>query len=284
MVRSKRPKPAQVGVIGKVLRVLELLDRSPAGLQLKEIAEQTGINKSTAHRFLTHLETEGYLFRDRIGTYMLGPKLARLGGGSNFQATLCRLCRPTLERLWKATGETVNLAVLDGNDILYLDVLESLHSFRLVSQIGMRRPLYCTALGKSMLANMEHAQNSEEIFASLHFDPTTPKAVTNILRLKKDLAGILQRGYAVDDEEAVMGARCVGAAILDGEGKPVAGISISGPVVRVTKEKLPVFSAAVLDAAQEISARLGFREEGTSRQKTPTSSRTKSSARSVRSA
>ncbi len=260
LIRTKRSKSAPVGVIGKVLRLLELLDRSPAGLQLKEIAEQTGINKSTAHRFLTHLETEGYLFRDGVGTYMLGPKLARLGGGGNFQATLCRICRPTLENLWKITGETVNLAVLDGTDILYLDVMESLHTFRLVSQVGMRRPLYCTALGKSILANTDDAQNKDDLFASIHFDPSTPKTVNNILRLKKDLAGILQRGYAIDDEEAVMGARCVGAAILDADGKAVAGISVSGPVVRVTKERLPMFSAAVLSAAREISARLGHRE------------------------
>ena len=76
------------------MRVLELLDLSPHGLQLSEIAAKTGMNKSTVHRFLSHLETEGYLFRDAVGTYMLGPKLARMGSGVSFQTTLCKICRP----------------------------------------------------------------------------------------------------------------------------------------------------------------------------------------------
>ena len=259
MIRTRKSKSAPVGVIGKVLRLLELLDRSPAGLQLKDIAAQTGINKSTAHRFLAHLESEGYLFRDGRGTYMLGPKLVRLGSGVNFQATLCRLCRPTLENLWKVTGETVNLAVQDGVDILYLDVLESLYTFRLVSQVGMRRPLYATSLGKAILANMADRQRMEDLFAAMHFESTTPKTVTSIARLKKDLSVIAQRGFALDDEEAVTGARCVGAAILDADGKVVAGISVSGPVVRVSRERLPLFSSAVCAAAREISGRLGYR-------------------------
>ena len=107
---TKKRKSAPVGVIGKVLRILELLDQTPAGLQLKDLAAKTGINKSTVHRFVSHLETEAYLYRDATGTYMLGPKLVRLGSGVSFQATLANICHPTLERLREVTDETVNLA------------------------------------------------------------------------------------------------------------------------------------------------------------------------------
>ena len=167
---TKKRKSAPVGVIGKVLRILELLDQTPAGLQLKDIAAKTGINKSTVHRFVSHLETEAYLYRaDATGTYMLGPKLVRLGSGVSFQATLANICHPTLERLREVTDETVNLAVLDGVSILYLDVLESFHTFRLASQVGMRRPLHCTSLGKAILANMDDARKQEQILSSIPF-------------------------------------------------------------------------------------------------------------------
>ncbi len=258
-MRTKRSKSAPVGVIGKVLRILELLDRSPSGLQLREVAAKTGINKSTVHRFLSHLDAEGYLFRDAIGTYMLGPKLARLGNGLSFQTTLCKICRPTLENLRTATEETVNLAVLDGFDVLYLDVLETQNTFRLVSQVGMRRALHCTSLGKAILANMEDERRREEIYSAIGFESNTPRTHTNIARLKKDLLQIKEQGFSLDDEEAVTGARCIGAAIFGAGGKIIGSISVSGPVVRITRDRLPFFSSEVRRAAREISWRLGYR-------------------------
>ena len=255
-IRTRKSKSAPVGVIGKVLRVLELLDRSPAGLQLREITAKTGMNKSTVHRFLSHLDTEGYLFRDATGTYMLSPKLARLGNGATFQMTLTRICRPTLERLRTSTDETVNLAILDGLDVLYLDVLETQHTFRLVSQAGMRRPAYCTSLGKAILANMEDEQR-KEIYSSILLAPNTPRTLTSISRLKRDLLQIKEQGFSLDDEEAVTGARCIGAPIFGDGAKIVGSISVSGPVVRITRDRIPFFSAEVRKAAREISFRLG---------------------------
>jgi DNA-binding IclR family transcriptional regulator len=255
-----RTKSQPVGVITKVLHILELLDATPAGLQLKEIAKKTGINKSTAHRFVSHLEAEAYLFRDMSGTYTLGPKLTRLGNGISFQATLCKICRPTLEHLWKTTGETINLAVLDGSDVLYLDILETLHTFRLVSKIGMRRPFHCTSLGKAIVANLDDEQAKEELFARVQFDEgKTLRSITSLGRLKRDLINIRDRGYAIDEGEAVTGVRCFGAAIIGADGKVVGGISISGPMVRVTRDRLPFFVMEIRDAARRISQRLGYR-------------------------
>lgn len=255
-----RTKSQPVGVITKVLHILELLDQTPAGLQLKEMAEKTGINKSTVHRFVSHLEAEAYLFRDVSGTYTLGPKLTRLGEGISFQATLCKICRPTLEHLWKLTGETINLAVLDGSDVLYLDILETLHTFRLVSKIGMRRPFHCTSLGKAIVANIDDEQAKKKLFARVQFDEgKTLRSITSIGRLKRDLINIRDRGYALDEGEAVTGVRCLGAAIFGADGKVVGGISISGPMVRVTRDRLPLFSAEIREAARQISSRLGYR-------------------------
>ena len=257
MPASRKSTITPVGVVGKVLRILELLDRSPAGLQLKDIARLTELNKSTAHRFLKHLEGEGYLFRDDFGAYMIGPRLVRFGTGLTYQAMLGRISRPVLEQLWSTTGETVNLATLVGPEILYVDVMESLHTFRLVSQIGSRRPLSCTALGKAMLAAMP-AEQREMLLPTLRFESTTSRSITSVAKLRKHLVQIAQLGYALDDEEAVSGARCVGAAILDANGKVAGGISISGPTSRVNKGNLASIAKTVKQAAYEISCRLGF--------------------------
>jgi DNA-binding IclR family transcriptional regulator len=257
MSASRKTAITPVGVVGKVLRILDLLDRSPAGLQLKDIARLTTLNKSTAHRFLRHLEGEGYLFRDDAGAYTVGPRLVRFGSGVSYQAMLSRISRPVLEQVWSTTGETVNLATLAGQEILYVDVMESLHTFRLVSQVGSRRPLSCTALGKAMLAAMSTEQR-ELLLPTLRFESVTARSITSIARLRKDLAQTAQLGYALDDEEAVSGARCIGAAILDANGKVVGGISISGPTARINKTNLVSLAKTVKLAALEISARLGL--------------------------
>lgn len=258
-MRKLRSKSAPVGVISKVLRILELLDHSPYGLQLKDIAAKTGINKSTAHRFLCHLGDEGYLFRDAAGTYMPGARLARLGTGVSFQATLSRICRPTLETLRSTTGETVNLAVLDGTEIVYLDVLESQQMFRLVSPVGMRRPAHLTSLGKAIIANLADERHKEEILSSIRTVSSASQKTNHAARLEKALRQAGRQGFSLDDEESATGARCVGAAIFDAEGSVVGSISVSGPVQRITKKQLPFFSAAVRKAAREISWQLGFR-------------------------
>jgi IclR family transcriptional regulator, acetate operon repressor len=254
---SRKTTITPVGVVGKVLRILELLDRSPGGLQLKDVSRLAGLNKSTAHRFLKHLEGEEYLFRDTSGAYMVGPRLVRFGNGVAYQAMLSRMSRPVVEQLWRSTGETVNIAILAGTEILYVDVMESLHTFRLVSQIGSRRPLSCTALGKAMLAAMS-AEQRESLIPTLRFESSTPRSITTVAKLRKDLAQIAHLGYALDDEEAVSGARCVGAAILDANGKVAGGISISGPTTRINKTNLASIAKNVTQAALEISTRLGF--------------------------
>src|SRR5246127_3785317 len=141
---------ASVGVISKVLRILEALQGSSSGLALKAICDQTGINKSTAHRFLKHLERERYLLRTEAGAYLIGPRLSQLSARGNQEATLQAGARPMLWDLWKATHETVNLGVLDQGTVLYIDVIESPHEFRLASRVGTRRSLHGTALGKAL--------------------------------------------------------------------------------------------------------------------------------------
>ena len=256
MIRAKDAKSAPVGVVSKIIKILDALSANPSGLQLKEVAQKTDVNKSTAYRFLAHLECEGYLFRDEAGAYLVGPRLVRLGSGATYQATLCKISRPVLQQLWKVTSETVNLGILDGQDVYYVDVVQSPHPFRMASTIGSWRPVYCTAMGKVLTAFLP-GDEKEHVLSSIRFERFTPNTFTRVAQFRKELDKVRQRGYALDDEGATLGARCVSAPILHDGGKIAAAISIAGPITRIARDKIPVFITEVTAAARSISARLG---------------------------
>lgn len=257
-MKVKQSASAPVGVLTKVLSIFELLDRSPNGMSLRAIAEQSGINKTTAYRFLVHLEKAGYLVRDDAGAYLVGPRLVRLGSGSTYQSTIRGVSRATLEKLWQTCGETVNLGVLDHLEVLYLDVIVSPHNFRLVSQIGMRRSLHCTGLGKAILAWQPESLRAE-LLANIKLERHTEHTITRVPALIAELRRIQRRGYAIDEEEAELGAHCVAAPIFDSSGSVVAGISVSGPVTRMLRNHTNTIAIAVKEAAAEISAHLGHK-------------------------
>ena len=257
--KIRASKSAPVGVISKVLRILEALSASPNGLRLRDIADQTAINKSTAYRFLAHLELERYLYRDELGAYTVGPRLVRLGSGISYQSTLRRISHPVLQELREVTGETVNLGILDGQDVFYLDVVQSSHPFRMASHAGMWRPLYCTSLGKALAAFLSNAER-EHVLRSLRFERFTRHTITRISQLQRELLKTRNRGYAVDDEEATLGARCVGAPIAVERGNVVGAVSISGPTARIPRAKIAAYARLVIAATRKISLHLDAAE------------------------
>src|SRR5258705_2604372 len=256
-VAKADPGSASVGVISKVFRILEALQGSSAGLGLKAICDRTGIHKSTAHRFLKHLERERYLLRTEAGAYLIGPRLSQLSARVNQESTLQAVARPILWELWKSTQETVNLAVLDQRTVLYVDVIESPHEFRLSSRIGTRRSVHVTALGKALVAFLPR-ETQETILDSIAFQAATPRTIGNLVQFRQELEEVRRQGYAVDDEEAVQGARCVSAPILSSNGEPIAALSVSGPVTRVSPNLVNALAGAVTSAAGAISAAMGF--------------------------
>jgi DNA-binding IclR family transcriptional regulator len=257
MARGPKSASAPVGVISKVLKILEALQGSGSGLGLKAICDTTGIHKSTAHRFVKHLEREGYLICTEAGTYLIGPRLSQMTARVNPQANLQTVARPVLWDLWKSTQETVNLAVLDQNTVLYVEVMESPHEFRLSSRVGTRRPLHATALGKA-LAAFQPDDVRDSILSTISFQPSTQKTIMNMVQFRRELQKIQRQGYALDDEEAVPGARCVSAPILDSRGEAVGAVSVSGPVTRLSLTHVATLADAVTNAARSISAAMGF--------------------------
>jgi DNA-binding IclR family transcriptional regulator len=256
-VVKSNPSAAPVGVISKVLLILEALQGSSAGLGLKAICDATGIHKSTAHRFLKHLERERYLIRTESGAYLIGPRLSQMSARGNQGATLQAVARPVLWELWKSTQETVNLAVLDQGTVLYVDVIESPHEFRLSSRVGTRRSPHVTALGKALAAFLP-AGARDNILSTITFQPATSKTIMNLLQFRQELEKVRRQGFAVDDEEAVQGARCVSAPILNSDREPIAAVSISGPVTRVSPNQVGALAEAVCEAARAISVAMGF--------------------------
>ena len=256
-VSKSGPGSAPVGVISKVLLILEALQGSSAGLGLKAICDLTGVHKSTAHRFLKHLERERYLIRTEAGAYLIGPRLSQMSTRGNQGATLQAVARPILGELWKSTQETVNLAVLDQGTVLYVDVIESPHEFRLSSRVGTRRSLHVTALGKALAAFLP-AELQENVVSRIIFEPATARTISNLLQFRQELEKVRRQGYAVDDEEAVQGARCVSAPILNSDREPIAAVSVSGPVTRVSPTQVAGLAGAVTSAARAISTAMGF--------------------------
>ena len=256
---SRRTKSAPVGVVGKVIRIFDQLSLAPEGLLLREIVSKTEINKSTAYRFLAHLESAGYVFRDSDGHYSVGPRLARLGTCPTTQSVLCRASADVLERLRSATDETINLAALDRSEILYLSAFESPNTVRIVSELGMRRPLHSTAIGKAILAFMP-AGDQERVLREISFEQLTPQTIGSAEELKKELLRVAPRGYAVDDEETIRGVRCIAVPLFDRHRRVIGGISISGPTVRIAKHKIASFAILLQRAADEIALLIGAPE------------------------
>lgn len=268
MRSPRQSKAAAVGVLTKVLRIFDALQHSPAGLRLKQISEQAGLNKSTAYRFLSHLEREGYLVREEHGVYMLGMRLFELASASNHESTLRRVATPILREVLKVTGETVNLGVLHGFSVVYLEVLESAHEFRMVSRVGAHQPIHSTALGKALAAFLA-VEKSERALESMEFHASTPHTITNDASFREELARIRERGFAVDNEELFLGVRCISAPVLNSSGEAFAAISVAGPTSRVSEAKIPAFSAALRDAARAISVRIGFSPPAHTSSETP---------------
>ena len=252
---------ASVGVISKVLLILEALHSSSVGLGLKAICDSTGINKSTAHRFLEHLKREGYLLRTEVGTYLIGPRLTQMSSCASRSATLQAVARPVLLDLWRSTQETVNLGVLDQGTVLYIDIMESQHEFRLVSRIGTRRSPHVAALGKVLTAFLPPSEY-ERALSGIVFQRATPKTIGNLAQLRTELEKVRRLGYAVDNEEALLGCRCISAPILNSDKVAIGALSVSGPVTRLGLTEVPSLAKEVKAAAKAVSLEMGFSPQG----------------------
>jgi DNA-binding IclR family transcriptional regulator len=213
------------------------------------------------HRLLMVLERHRLVDKNpETGRYRLGLKLFELGSKAVGALDLQERVRPHMQRLQRETGETVNFAILDKGEVLYLHKIDSQSYLRIAANVGDRCPAYSTALGKAILASLPE-EEAERVLGSMKLQARTPTTLSSMAALKEELRTTRNRGYAIDDEENMEGVRCVAAAVLDHRGNPVAAISVAGPAIRVTKNSIPELALTVMATVGAISAELGFKSE-----------------------
>jgi DNA-binding IclR family transcriptional regulator len=174
---------------------------------------------------------------------------------------LRQIAHPFLEHLTSITNETTHLAVLEGNEFVYIDKVDNKQAVRMRSRVGQRGQLYCTAAGKSLLAFQPEVQ-LRQILARLNFKPVTEHTITDPKKFQGQLVQIRQVGYALDDEENELGIRCIGSPIYDHAGRLAGALSISGWTITMTRERVPQLAPELILTSQKISKELGFIDQG----------------------
>jgi DNA-binding IclR family transcriptional regulator len=240
--------PGVIAVLHKALDLLEALQTADGAKSLDQLVEATGVARSTAHRLLLNLIARGYVERANSGQFALGLKLLELGATVRQRQSLRDIARPIMLDLRNQLGETINLGKLRGTSVLYLETIESEHAFRVSASLGVRDPVHVTSIGKAILAWLP----SERRPILGDWSQLTPATITDPARFAEELDLTRKRGYALDEEESMQGGRCIGVPILHG-GYPEAGLSVSGPVTRITRDRIEGIATVLREAAAAIS-------------------------------
>ncbi|HEY0307547.1 MAG TPA: IclR family transcriptional regulator [Acidobacteriaceae bacterium] len=246
-----------VGLIGKTLGVLETLAQGPQRqFSLLSISEQLRMNKNAVFRILYSLAEHGYVVKDDR-KYELGPKLVELSNARLRHTDLLVVAGPLLQAMRDTFGETVNLGVLDQNQIRYISVWESHDPLRLAEKVGAVDMLHCSALGKAYLSRLA-PEEVRTLLGTKRLTALTEHTITSTVALKAELVAIRKRGFAIDADESMMGACCVACVIMNPEEtRPIAAVSVSGPSVRMTTERATETGEALKATVREIQAKLG---------------------------
>ena len=245
---------SSIQVIDRMMHLIETLVRHPSPTNLKQLAVETGLHPSTAHRILAVMVENRLVDRIEPGTYRLGIRLLELGNLVRMRLNVRQEALPYMQALHDQLRETVNLSVRQGDEVVYVErVSSSGQMMRVVQAVGTRAPLHATAVGKVFLA--EDGPDAAAAYAQrAGLTRLTEHTLTDAAALESDLLQVRGRAYAVDREEAEKGVSCIGAGIRDDEGHLVAGLSVSAPSDRLD----PAWAARVRDAAAQVSRAMGY--------------------------
>jgi IclR family acetate operon transcriptional repressor len=260
-MNSKRPDTSPLAdgpkypieSVDNVLRLLLMVSQQKQ-VRVSEASAELGTAVSTAHRLLAMLAHHGFVVQDpETKAYKAGHVLLRIGLTSVNNLDIRVLIRPFLEELRDETGETVHHVVLQGNEVLFIDCVESPKALRVASRVGTLMWAHCTSVGKAWLAC-----ESDDFLRGLYTSPKlpglTPNSITSRAALMLELAEARRRGYARNEGESEVGVGSVSAAVRDHEGKPIAAISVSVPLARMTADRWEVLADAVRRTCSAISA------------------------------
>jgi len=243
-----------IQVIERMMKLLDVLSYYHDPVSLKQLALETGLHPSTAHRILAAMGATGFVERADPGTYQLGIRLLELGNLVKSRINIRDSALPLMQRLHKEIGESVNLGVRQGDEIVYVERTSSgRSSVRVVHLVGARAPLHVTAVGKLFLVE-DGTTKVREYAKRTGLPGLTPSSLTTLPTLERELDKVRRHGVAFDNEEIEQGLRCIAAPIRDDSGALVAGLSVSAPAERLSADWAPL----VRQAAAEISAAIGY--------------------------
>ena len=252
--------PYRVQVVDRVVGLLEALPGERQGLTLAQLSKRLRLHKSTVYRLLMALEWHGLVQKvSNDGRYHLGLKFFELASKVTAQLDLPKRARPYLERLVSDTSETAHFCILDKGEVLYLEKVEASRTVRIPSIVGGRFPAHCGAAGKVLIAFLPEKE-LDHLVRWRGLRTYTPNTITTPTTLKAELQLVRERGYSVDNEEFEEGLKCIGAPVRDYSGKVIGSISIAGPAFRMTKDRVLAVAYSVVEAANELSAKLGYPE------------------------
>jgi DNA-binding IclR family transcriptional regulator len=250
------PEPAKnsIQVIERMMKLLDVLAEHADPVPLKQLAIETGLHPSTAHRILGAMAGSGFVERSDAGVYRLGIRLLELGSLVKSRISLRETAMPAMLRLHAATGESVNLGIRAGDEIVYVERTSSGRSaVRVVHIVGARAPLHTTATGKLFLVE-DGPDKIRDYARRTGLPASTPTSITTLQALEKELDKVRRHGVAYDLDEVENGVRCIAAGIRDDSGELVAGLSLSTPSERFNQDWAPL----IRQTADEISKALGY--------------------------
>jgi IclR family transcriptional regulator, acetate operon repressor len=251
------PREPGVQSVDRALQIIETLAEDDEGYRLSDLAVRTGLSTSTAHRLLTTLEKRRFVqFDPTCSKWHVGAQSFAVGATFTRRRNVVAQAVPYLRKLRDRTRETANLAVVDDEAIMVLTRVESREIMRSLTKVGGRVAMVASGVGKAVLATYSDAEVGA-IIRHHGMPRLTEKSIVRPGDLFKELAAIRRQGYAVDDEEACMGLRCVAAVVFNDCSEPLAAISVSGMTSRVSDDRLPDLGKAVREVAAELTAALG---------------------------
>lgn len=242
----------------RIFQVMEVLaDNGEMGLM--ELSATLGLHKSTVHRLLMSLIYMGYAKQDETTQkYMLSYKVVNMASKVLDRTDVLQVAKPYMERLSALSGETVHLVQREENNILYIYKIEAkVGTIRMVSHVGMIHPMYCSGVGKAIMATLPE-EEVQKIWNESIIEKKTDKTITDYARMQEVLAEVRENGYALDDEENEKGVRCIAACLYGHQKEVKYAFSVSGPTSRMTKERVKELSVDMLKVQKELSRELGY--------------------------